>query len=659
MFPARRLVATAMAVLAGAALLAAQQATFSARTTLLTVDVTVLDRGGKPVPGLSPDDFEVKLNGKVQPVRVAAFLEASTPVGTPALDATGLSETPARADNAGPRGESRVFVLLIDDAFIAPGSGQGLFTAASRFVARLPASDRVGFATTSGRGTVNPTRDRAPVLAALKKAIGVFFDPRTFLGGGPVVGIYESLQIDEGMNAILVDAIVRECGLSPQEVTSANVEELISDNGCAEETQRRARLTANLARRTTENQLQAYIAAIRALGTVGGIKQLVILTNGLGLVKSADLVPVATAAAEAGVQMSVLAEEPDGPQVADTSEGQAEARRADGRALLSMARTMTDMSGGQFFRVVGRSDRFFDRVLEAASAVYRLGVELPPDVPIGADLTVAARVRRSGLVAHATRHTVVPGPAPELTPDEQMRLAVLTGRPNPAVPVSLGAVVRRGEGGRGLQLAVSAAVPASVPGPLSTMFGLVDETGAARVGKRTMPAPDEDSYRMTFALPVEPGDYTLRLAVADATGAVGSVDLRISAKLIPMGPFTASDLLLWSTDRARQPQFLALEAVPAGVDTLHALLELYPPAMGTGPGEVWVKLSLVPLAGGASGAPVAQYRIAAVEADGMLRADAIIPIGTFPVGRYALRAVVTAGGNEVGTTAVTLSRRVQ
>src|SRR5687768_15461757 len=71
------LVALALALATG---LGAQQQTpptFRTGVTLVTVDVSVLDGDGKPVPGLQPGDFEIKLNGKVRPVKLVTFVEAA------------------------------------------------------------------------------------------------------------------------------------------------------------------------------------------------------------------------------------------------------------------------------------------------------------------------------------------------------------------------------------------------------------------------------------------------------------------------------------------------------------------------------------------------------------------------------------------------------
>src|SRR5258706_11350081 len=153
---------------------------FKGGVALVTVDVTVLDRDGKPVPGLTANDFQVKLNGKVQPVRALTFLEARTDASERAPDPK-ASVMPqmfpiadVKSDASETARESRIFVVLVDDLSFPPVGGKALFIAAQRFVAALPAADLVGFATSSGPGAVNPTRDRAPIAAALKSVVGEY-----------------------------------------------------------------------------------------------------------------------------------------------------------------------------------------------------------------------------------------------------------------------------------------------------------------------------------------------------------------------------------------------------------------------------------------------------------------------------------------------------
>src|SRR5579862_881127 len=174
----RRVIAALVACLAvfGVAGQTQQGPVFRGGVTLVRVDVTVLDHDGKPVPGLTADDFEMKLDGKVQPVRTVAY-EAAPIETPPAVPSASPAPAPREVTNSVPVADPRVFVLLVDDLVIPATRDKDLFLSASRFVATLPPTDLVGFTTSSGSVGVNPTHDRGAVEAGLRRVSGQFVDP--------------------------------------------------------------------------------------------------------------------------------------------------------------------------------------------------------------------------------------------------------------------------------------------------------------------------------------------------------------------------------------------------------------------------------------------------------------------------------------------------
>ncbi len=77
---------------------------------------------------------------------------------------------------------------------------------------------------------------------------------------------------------------------------------------------------------------------------------------------------------------------------------------------------------------------------------------------------------------------------------------------------------------------MSVGAAATLHGPLTVVFGLVNAQGAMiDAGKKTVQAPAGDDYRLAFPVQVESGRYRLRVAAADANASVGSVETPISA----------------------------------------------------------------------------------------------------------------------------------
>jgi hypothetical protein len=640
-----------------------QPPAFRSGVSLVTVDVTVLDADGQPVPGLTAADLEVRLNNRVQPIRSLEYLQvAGTMAGAvgPSFDAAPMPAAPgAKHTTTAPR----VFVVLVDDLSFSPLAGKELFAAAQRFVSSLASTDVVGVTTSSGAVTANPTADRAPALAALSRITGAFQDPRVEATGpsegrnaspDQQVGIAQAVDIDRGDQTVLKQAIVNECfSGDTQAFASQTLEQMLASNTCARQVQLSATRTAAQMKATVQRQAHAFEAVIRAMRGAPGIRHLVLLTDGIALAQDiASMQPVARAAAEAGVQLSVLMATPDislsdggrrptRTTVVDT--GAPQRRREDNQLFLNGARTTADMAGAEFYQVTGVPDRFFERVRTGSAAIYRLAVEVPADTQAGKDFVLAARVlKRQDVTARANRHAVAAlpatastsAPAPSATralvpPAEQMRRAIASGRALNGVDVSIERSVRRAADPAQIAIDVVIVVSAAAKAPLATIFGLVDAGGAIRTSDKTMAAPDPDGgYRLAFSVPVAPGAYTLRFAAADADGAVGSIESAVDATLTAMGPFQASGI--------------AIEPLPGSRRGILAAFELYPAAAA--PPDVIVKMALV-----SGGDPVTERAIVPESIDGVLRAEAEFLLDSLPPATYSLRATVVSGTTVLGT----------
>jgi len=650
--------------------------TFRSGVTLVTVDVVVLDRAGTPVPGLTAGDFQIKLNGKLQPVRALSYVQVAQQAAPLTVTDIAPDEPVGRrvVTNAAPVGESRLFVLMVDDLSFAPGAGKSLFASAARFIDRQPVGDYAGFTTTSGSGTVNPTLDRNLMKKSLSKVMGEFVDPRRpMTPTSPTLSIEEALDIvDFNDQSALRSVITRECfGGNANEIAALRTDQVVTRNQCAGAAQSSARMISGATRAAAGRQIAAVIGAINAMRPAKGLKQLVLMSQGIGVARNSltDFEPVARAAAEAGVQLSVLVEDGDDLDVSDggrsmeDADGEARGapdagltarRRDDRRMFRSAMQTLADASGGFFQSVIGSADKAFDRAGVAGSALYRLGVEPPSDAPEGRAFSVSTSVRRSGVTVQANRQAVTPGPPPTVSADDQMKAAINEGQPLFNVPMRLAVAMRRASAGQ-VELVIGLDVPSSVAGPLTMAFGLVSEKGELKTGRRPLDVPaDKSNYRLTFPLPVASGKYQLRFGVTDATGSVGSIDVPVDAHLAAMGTLTASDVLTWWTDTAGKAQFLALDEVPSGVATLGAGLELYP-APGTAfPANVTVKLSLIP---NGRHLPALERDATLLAGPDLLRAEAMLPMTDIAAGSYTLRATVSVDGKVIGTAAAVIMKK--
>jgi len=165
-----------LALLAGLALAwpaSAQQKqrvpVFTSEVELITVDAAVLDRDGRPVAGLTRDDFTITEDGRPVPItKFEAFV--LEPLAEPPAE-----PSPVATNTGGTGAPRRAFAILVDDLRIAPQlSEEARRAVRSIFDAVVHEGDEVVFGTTSGDAwwTARTSQDLEDLRALLARVDG-------------------------------------------------------------------------------------------------------------------------------------------------------------------------------------------------------------------------------------------------------------------------------------------------------------------------------------------------------------------------------------------------------------------------------------------------------------------------------------------------------
>jgi VWFA-related protein len=623
-----------------------QPPVFRARVSVVTIDVTVVDRDGRPVKGLKAADFVVTLEGQARPVQAVDFIEFGS--GSAAAASPAGPAGSAKAASSQHR-ERRVVVMLFDDLSLRPGASKGLMVAAERTLAQFGPDDLVGVAVTSGLvKSVNPTTDRAAVIAAIRKLVGrAAYNPTApfYLTAIEASEIDRDFPRDAG-----AAAIARECAI------------LDLGPGCDSAVRAMGRAYAAELRNRVAMQMEAYREIIAALASFNGAKVIVTLSDGVATMSDSTMLqkqlePIMRSAAETGVRFYAMNEDTDYADAGDINGERSKARVLESRALFDGLASVAIAAGGEAFHVIGQADRFFTRIEAETSAIYRLAVDAPAGVDKVRFLNAKVSVKKSGVTVRANRKALSADAAREVIPiDKQLMDAVANGGVDVAVPITLATVLRRDPQTSGLHINVNGQISAEVAGPVTTVFSLVDDTGkSVQAGKLLLPLPVAGSdYRFSFPLPVAPGRYSVRVSAADRNGRVGSTEQRVDAELNRIGAFAASSLLVgWSGADGVQ-KLLALETLPAEAATLHASLELYADDQAGMAADIAMRFSIIKLG----------EQKALTEQEVHTSATSLILFGVMDFdasslgpGAYTITATVLQSGVEMGAVSTLVRKK--
>ena len=348
-----------------------QRPTFRAGVDILTVDATVVDREGKQITDLRPEEFVVEVDGDPRPVVTAEYVKLTddtpVPIGAPKPGPPKPSpdeaffSTNARAVSAG-----RLIVLIVDQGNIRVGQGRQMMRSAVKFVDQLSPNDRVAMIAIPRGQLVDFTTNHERVREALLATVGL----ASPFKGRFHISLSEAIATVERSDATLrAQLMMRECGdilSSPADVARCEIE---VEQECSE--------VVSHQRMQTQDSLRAMREILKSIGAIDGPKAVIVVSEGLvmeGLSNDVDEIAAVAADSRASLDVMLL----DVPSVDVTESQRPSTPREDRDKQVAGLESLAGLSRGQLHRIIVSGDTAFVKVLRSISGYYLLGVESRP-----------------------------------------------------------------------------------------------------------------------------------------------------------------------------------------------------------------------------------------------------------------------------------------
>ena len=635
----RRLRMAAGACLALAAVASAQEQPprFTSAVEVTSLDVTVIDSDGNPVPNLTPADFRVRVDGRDRKVVTADWVPLVTEANAAAPIPEGYSS------NENMMG-GRLFVIVVDQPNIRFGGGLAVARAASAFIDRLEPADRVAVV---GLGLGGPsttfTSDRERIKLVLSRLNGQrrANAPMTYH-----ISLAEAQAIQQGQLFVLEQVLARECAVY---VTLGNP---AGESACRSEVEMEAEDLGRSLLTEGDLTLRGIRELLVGLRSVPAPKTLILISEGFPLEDSAFTIEAGALAAAA--QTSVYALRLDESLFDSMMRSKAPNLLSDRETLSAGLETLVAAARGTLFSVSGTGAEFFDRLETELSGYYLLGVESDPRDRDGKPHPIRVDVSRRGTTVRARRQHVnleTGMPASAKSP----RDAVVDGLRMPlqlsALPLRVASFALKGPEQDRVQLLIHADIGADYASARAVTLGylLLDHEGRLVDSRASdaqlapvmsgVPSP----LQFTMGASVAPGEYTLKLAVAEGDR-IGTVEHAIEASVTDVDGVGLSALMVGGPTMIRellQPTI----GYTASFGSVHGYLEAYGPRSGT--------VSVTYEVATAEDAPALLSAETPARRAGDARAlfSRVIPVQQLPAGPYVMRAIVSDAGKPVKTLA--------
>jgi VWFA-related protein len=674
---------------------------------LVQTDVMVFNKQGDFVDNLKPEQFELKVDGKPQPIAFFERVEAGAVNEDAQLAAARGGARPAsRAAGAPiPLDRGRTVVFFVDDLHLSAGSAARTRQALLRFIEEeLGQNDEAAVASASGQvGFLQQFTDDRTVLRA---AVGRI-QPRAYNlrdGQSPPMSEVHALAVvrgDSGVIGYFVDAILREMPQTPREI--------------AENTVRgRARDIMRQSAQITNNTLYSLEALVRYSAPLPGRKLLFFISDGFILDTNEDstrerMRRITDAAARAGVVIYSM--DPAGLRtgVADASAevtfdptGRlSSAESGEVRNKQEPLHTLAADTGGRALINTNSMGTAVDGALKETSRYYLLawrpeGGERAAkfrriEVSVRGRADVNVMVRRGFYVGEAPPEaeardakkrkrdeSKTPAAAAESAVDRELRSALGAARPLSALPASLsvGFVDTPDEGAVAnvsicLDPEASELLGAQADGraALDVAGVIYDDRGqfvtgfkqGVSVARRAAGAEPREQIVQSHQVKLGPGLYQVRVAVRDQqTRRAGSAVEWIEIPNFKKGQFAISSIFLAERTTTEATDKLTTEQLSEGVllnvgrrfsrgSWMRFVAFIYNASKGAARPDVALQVQVF-----RDDQPVMTAPLSKVNSEGAADATRLpyaaeIPLNTLPTGRYVLQ--LTAIDRAAKTTA--------
>jgi VWFA-related protein len=613
-----------------------QTPVFRSSVEVTSIDVGVVDDRGRPVMGLGPADFTVQIDGAMRRVVSADWVSLVTPARPAApLPPEGFS---SNENSTG----GRLILIVIDQPNIRFGGAAGIRKAVDGFIDSLLPSDRIAVV---GIGPGPPSTPFTADRELLKRTVARMAGSRSSVAASRrLVSMSEALAIRRGDPGAFERVVARECdGSRPGSPTF----EL-----CISELQEMVHEVAQDATNGADTTIASLRALFTGLRPIDLPKTMVIVSEGFIVEdRLSDVAQLGTLAAAA--RTSIYALKLDDVMFSDIDQSRVAeptSRFDDARLKAAGIETLAVAARGTLFNISVAADGAFGRIESELSGYYLLGVESGVADRDGKAHPIRVQVSRRGATVRSRRQfmTNVEQDRPR-SPRDVVMAALGSPLMIAALPLQVATFSLRGPDPAKIQLLIHAAVGTDYATSKVVTLGYIISDREGRIveslaGDARLPpvmngVPSALQYNVGSSIP--PGDYTLKLAVAEGDR-VGTVEHPIHAALVDAAPVKLSELMVGGPTEVRQ-----LDRPTIGHTVAFGSVHGYVEAYGVGVGSL-----------------KARYEIATdADSPALLDADApgrpaggertifshVMLVRQLPPGRYVLRAIVSTDAGPVKT----------